>query len=151
MPLKREDPIKTITEGISWLATQCKLRSALHLFDANTIAHEFYCHLLDEIFDLELEVMDRIQANFPAIDLGDAVRKRVFQITADKSGDKVQATLNAYAKHNLQKKYGHLQIIVIGDRQSTYKSVVVPVGVTFSTETDVIGLDELLKIIDKRL
>lgn len=38
--------------------------------------------------------------------LGDADRKRAFQITADKSGDKVQVTLNAYVNHNLQKQYG---------------------------------------------
>ena len=61
---------------------QCELRGLIHLFDTHTISHDFFCRLLNEIYDLKLVVMDRLQANFPAIDLGDETNKRSFQITA---------------------------------------------------------------------
>ena len=65
----------------------------IRLLDGNTISHELFCRLLSEIYDLNLVVLDRIQANFPAIDLGDEANKRSFQVTADKRSDKIQTTL----------------------------------------------------------
>lgn len=148
MALKRQDAVNVITEGISWLASQCRLRGAIHLFDANTIAHEFYCRLLNEVYDLNLVVMDRIHQNFPAIDLGDEVKKRSFQITAEKKGDKIQATIDAYNKHNLADRYGKLQVIVIGDRQGTYDSLKVPATMSFAWADDIIDTGELIKDIE---
>jgi len=147
--LKRQDAINAITEGISWLVSQCKLRGTIHLFDANTVAHAFYCRLLNEVYDLDLVVMDRIQANFPAIDLGDEVNKRSFQVTAEKKGDKIQATLDAYAKHNHSPRFGKLQVIVIGERQTKYDSLKVPPTMSFAWEDDIIDAATLLKHIDR--
>lgn len=148
MVLKRQDALNAITEGISWLTSQCKLRGAIHLFDAHTIAHEFYCRLLNEMYDLNLVVTDRIHQNFPAIDLGDVVKKRSFQITAEKKGEKIQATIDAYNKHNLADRYGKLQVIVIGDRQATYDNLKVPTTMSFVWADDIIDTGELIKHIE---
>jgi hypothetical protein len=148
MALRREDALKVITEGLSWLATQCKMRGGIHLFDANSIAHHFYCRLLNEIYDLRLVVMDRIQPNFPAIDLGDETNKRSFQVTAEKDKAKIQSTLEAYAKHRLAERYGKLQILIIGDRQSSYNNLVNPGSMTFVWQEDVIDTPQLIKHIE---
>lgn len=148
MALKRETSLRIVTEGIAWLATLCDVRGAIHLFDSHTIAHEFYCRLFNEIYDLKLEVMDRIQSNFPAIDLGDQINKRSFQVTAEKNGEKIQTTLDKYIKHGLSDKYGKLQILVIGEKQSSYKSVKVPTDLTFLPEDDIIDTKGLVKIIE---
>ncbi len=148
MALKREDALKIITERISWLATLCEVRGAIHLLDGNTISHEFFCRLLNEVYDLKLLVLDRIQANFPAIDLGDETNKRSFQITADKSSDKVQTTLDMYHKRNLANTYGKMQVIVVGKGQGSYESVKVPAGLSFVPDSDVIDTKGLIKIID---
>ena len=126
MALKRQDALDTITEGIAWLAMQCELRGLIHLFDTHTISHEFFCRLLNEIYDLKLVVMDRIQANFPAIDLGDETNKRSFQITADKSAHKIQSTIDMYVNLSLVDRYGRLQFILVGERQLTYNTLNVP-------------------------
>src|SRR5438874_1954500 len=101
MRLKREDALKTISDGIAWLVSQCKIRGPMHHFDANTVSHQFYCRFLNELHDLNLVVLDRLSPNFPAIDLGDESAKRAFQITADKSSEKIQSTIDTYAKHDL--------------------------------------------------
>jgi len=147
--LRREDALKIITERITWLATLCEVRGAIHLLDGNTISHQFFCRLLNEIYDLKLLVLDRIQANFPAVDLGDETNKRSFQITAEKSSEKVQTTLDMYVKRNLAKTYGKMQVIVIGKRQGSYEGVKVPDGLTFVPDSDIIDTKRLIKIIDE--
>jgi hypothetical protein len=148
MVLTREDALKMITERITWLATLCEVRGAIHLLDGNTISHEFFCRLLNEIYDLNLLVLDRIQANFPAIDLGDETKKRSFQITVDKSSDKIQTTLDMYVNHNLAKIYDKMQVIVIGKKQGSYEGVKVPDGLSFVPDDDIIDTKGLIKFID---
>lgn len=148
MALIREEALKTITDGLSWLAMECKLRGLLHLFDTNTIAHEVFCRLLNEVYDLALVQTDRIKANFPAIDLGDDVNKRCFQITTEKDSTKIQKTLNVFVQHNLPTQYGRLQILIIGEKQGSYKSVKVPAGLTFMPDDDILELRDLLKHLD---
>jgi hypothetical protein len=146
--LKRQDALVTITSGLSWLASQCKLQGAIHLLDTNTVAHDFYRLILNEVYGLNLAVMDRIQPNFPAIDLGDETNKRSFQITAEKKSEKIQATIDAYHKHNLVERYGKLQVIVIGDRQGTYDSLSIPTTMLFVWADDIIGIGDLIKHIE---
>jgi hypothetical protein len=148
MALRREEALKTIIDGLSLLATECKLRGLLHLFDSHTISHELFCRLLNEIFDIELVQTDRIKVNFPAIDLGDAKNKRCFQITTEKDGAKIQKTLDKYAEHRLMDQYGELQILVIGEKQSAYKSVNVPPAIVFNVDDDIIDLRDLLRQIE---
>ncbi len=148
--LERETLLKLIIARISWLATECELRGFLHLFDTNTISHELFCRLLNELYGLQLIQTDRIQQNFPAIDLGDERSKEAFQITTEKDGSKIQKTVDTYLKHGLAERYGHLRILVIGHKQSGYKSVKVPDGVDFAPETDVLDLRDLLLTIEKQ-
>jgi len=42
-----------------------QLRAAIHLFDANTLVHELFRQLLNEIHGLELVATDRIRAKLP--------------------------------------------------------------------------------------
>src|SRR5262249_49136315 len=102
----------------------------------------------NEVFDLALVPTDRIQANYPAIDLGDEVKKRRFQITTEKDGAKVQKTLDTFAQHRLTTQYGRLQILIVGDKQGSYKSVEVPAGLTFDPDADILELKDFLKYLD---
>src|SRR4051794_13459249 len=112
MVLRREEALKIVVDGLSWLAMVCERRGQLHLFDGNTISHEFFRRLLNEIYGLRLAVMDRIHANFPAIDLGDEVTRRAFQVTSDGASPKIQATLDTFVRHELNKRFDKIQIVV---------------------------------------
>ncbi len=147
--LEREQFLKLIVARLSWLANECELRGFLHLFDANTISHELFRRLLNELYGLQLIQTDQIQQNFPAIDLADEGNKQAFQITTEKDGAKVQKTVTAYVKHGLAERFGHLRILVIGRKQSGYKSVEVPHGVDFDPEIDVMDLRDLMLTIEK--
>ncbi len=148
--LEREQLLKLIVARLSWLATECELRGFLHLFDANTISHELFRRLLNELFGLQLIQTDQISQNFPAIDLGDEVNRQAFQVTTEHDGAKVQKTVDTYVKHGLSNRYGHLRIQVIGRKQKSYKTVKVPDGVDFDPEVDVVDLRDLLLAIEKQ-
>ncbi|MDA8746290.1 SMEK domain-containing protein, partial [Rubripirellula amarantea] len=113
-------------------------------------SHELFCRMLNELYDLHLVQTDRIQQNFPAIDLGDEDSKQAFQITTEKAGSKIQKTVDTYLKHGLAERYGHLRILLIGQKQTGYKSVKVPDGVDFDPETDILDLRDLLHAIEKQ-
>jgi len=149
MAFKRQDALCIITEGLSLVATECKLRGVIHLFDAHTVSHEFYRRLLSAVYDLDLVVLDRIDPNFPAIDLGDEKKKRAFQITADKRGDKIQKTLDMFVKHKLAERFEKVQVVVLGERQGSYDSLTVPAGLPFAWEEDILDISGLVREIEK--
>jgi hypothetical protein len=149
MVFKSADYLRTITEGLCWIVQTCELQGLVKLFDNHVQAQRFFCRLLNSAYQLQLQQMDQIQDNYPAIDLGDPVNRVAYQITTEKRGDKVQTTLTKFVEHELQKQYDVLKILVLGDRQATYKSVVVPDQVKFDCDEDIIGVSELLKHLAK--
>jgi len=56
--------------------------------------------------------MDKVRANYPAIDLGDAKRKVAYQITTEKRANKIQSTLDKFIQHKLNETYDTLKILI---------------------------------------
>ena len=105
----REQALKSVIDGLASIDTSCKLRGGAGLLDINRVLQHFFCRFLAEMYGLSLIELDIIQSNFPAIDLGDTNGLRSFQITTDKSGEKMQATLDKYAEKSLYEKFGPLK------------------------------------------
>jgi hypothetical protein len=139
------DHLRTITHGLGLVVHTCELQGHLRLFDDHVLAQRFFCRILNSAYQLQLQQMDQIQDNYPAIDLGDPVNRVAYQITAEKSGEKVQHTLDKFIEHGLEKQYDTLRILVIGKRQTTYKTVTVPLQLGFDCDRDIIGIAELTK------
>lgn len=148
MVFKRGDALRTITHSLGCIVSTCELQGVLKLFDDHVLAQYFFCRVLNSIFSLQLKEMDRIQTNYPAIDLGDQANRIAFQITADRKSDKIQHTLDRFVGHGLHDQYDILRILVLGNRQGTYKSVTVPQALQFDCDRDILGVQELLKHID---
>jgi hypothetical protein len=148
MVFKRGDHLRSITEGLAWIESSCKLQGVLKLFDNHVLAQHFFCRLLNSVYCLQLKPMDQIQANYPAIDLGDSTSRVAYQITTERVAAKVQHTLDKFIEHSLDKRYDDLRILVIGERQATYKSVVVPAPLQFDCDRNITGIRELSKYIE---
>src|SRR5262245_14153945 len=101
MVFTRGDALKTIAQGLAWIATTCELQAQLKLFDDHLLAQPFFRRVLNVAYSLELEMMDRIRPNFPAIDLGDSTNMVAFQITTERGAEKVQHTLDKFVEHGL--------------------------------------------------
>jgi hypothetical protein len=145
MVLKRVEALGAISDGLAWIKVACEQRGWLKLFDEHVVAQHFFCRFLNAAFNLCLVEMDKIQANYPAIDLGDSTNRIAYQITSERRSDKVQHTLDKFVEHGLDKRYDALRILIIGDRQATYNSVVVPPSLQFDCDRDIMGIEELVK------
>jgi hypothetical protein len=144
----RGDYLRTIADGLGRVGRTCELQGILKLFDDHVLAEQFFCRLLNSAYQLQLEHMEQIQANHPAFDLGDAQKRVAYQITTDKRGEKVQLTLDKFVEKGFEKQYDRLCILIIGNRQTTYKSVTVPPQLRFDCDVDIIGIPELTRYID---
>ncbi len=149
MVFKREVALKAVVDSLALVEKSCELRGLLHLFDAHVLSHHFFCRLLNELYTLKLEVMDRIQDNYPAIDLGDTENRTAFQVTTEKTSAKVQHTLEVFARQGLQAKFSKLRVLVIGKRQERYTALLVPQGVTFDPDEDIVDIRGLVKCIER--
>jgi len=145
MVFTRADALGAIADGLAWIKASCEQRGWLKLFDNHMVSQHFFCRFLNAAFNLRLVEMDQIQANYPAIDLGDSTNRIAYQITSERRGDKVQHTLDKFVEHGLDKQYDTLRILIIGDRQSTYNTVTVPASLQFDCDRDIMGIEELVK------
>src|SRR5262249_21755746 len=103
MVFKSGDSLRTITEALGWIMQTCRLQGMIKLFDNHVQAQRFFCRFLNSAYSLQLQQMDHIQTNYPAIDLGDAKNKVAYQITTDKGSDKIQHTLDKFVTHGLSR------------------------------------------------
>jgi len=142
---KRSDSLAAIADGLALIKLSCEQRGWLKLFDNNVVAQHFFCRFLNTAFGLRLVEMDQTQANYPAIDLGDPTNRVAYQVTTERRSDKVQHTLDKFVAHGLEKQYDTLRILIIGDRQATYKPVFVPAQLPFDCDRDIIGIEELVR------
>jgi hypothetical protein len=142
---RHEQAIRAIAEALATIESACKLRGRAGLLDLHRSLQRFFCQFLSVAYGLNLIELDNIQSNFPAIDLGDREGRRCFQITSNKSKVKIERTLRKYFAKRLYEQYGAIAILVMGERQRTYKSLLVPVAIQFDPDTDILGLPELIK------
>lgn len=104
-------------------AHEVKVANAMGLFDINTIAEDFLIPVFKIAFDCpDLCNQNRIQMNFPAVDLGCKSSRTSIQITSDSSSSKVFETLKKFESHNLGSDFDRLYVYVITERQKSYTS-----------------------------
>ncbi|HEY7312109.1 MAG TPA: SMEK domain-containing protein [Gemmataceae bacterium] len=149
MAFQRTEYLGVITDSLAYIASVCELRGVIKLFDDHIVAEHFFRRVLNCAYDLQLQNMEEIRSNHPAIDLGDSTKRIAYQITADHSNDKVKHTLDTFVKHEQHKLYDSLRILIIGERKPTYRAVTIPPELTFNTDRDILGTKELLQDIAK--
>lgn len=139
MVLKKEFTLKKVIDGLSLLRVACEARAKLGLTDLQVVAEAFFCPLLNEVFELKLRTL---KTGHPAIDLGDPIAGVGFQITTDNRKQKIQDTLDVYARKGLFATYPSLKVLIIGNRRSTY-TLRIPKSVAFDAYKDVLDLHTL--------
>lgn len=117
--LTRGHLIGQIVDDLAGIAAQAKQRARLHLFDIHTYVEDFVKEVLNRALALNLTNLNRDQSNNPGLDLGDAASGWAFQVTGDKSGAKVKATLEKISEEQ-RKTYPNIRMLVIGEKQGSY-------------------------------
>lgn len=134
----------TLCQG---LESKVRINNSSGLTDINTLSENFFCHLLNKFFDLNLVNINLEKLNFPAIDLEDSTKRRSFQITSDSSKSKIVKTLKRFDDHDLCKSYDTLDIVVIViNKKKIKEKLSLTCGVAFDKDKNVMDLSGLNKI-----
>lgn len=121
--MTRQELLQRSSTLLGRFAHEVKVANAMGLFDINTVAEDFLIPIFAITFNCpDLCNQNRIQMNFPAVDLGCKTSRTSIQITSDSSSSKVVETLEKFQSHGLGSDFDSLYVYVITERQGSYTS-----------------------------
>ncbi len=113
--MQSEKYIKNIICMLSQLQTYIEMNNVAGLLDINMIAEDFVCGLLNLMYGYHLENLNHQVRNAPAVDLADKDRRVFIQVTAKKTADKVQGTIDKFIECKAYNQYDTLIIFLLTD------------------------------------
>ena len=113
MSMNRKADLTRITEILSYIKSQVEISTPSNLTDTNIYAENFYRDFLNFVFDYNLENINNLEPNTPAIDLGDELSKVAIQITSTSDLSKIRKTVDKFNEMNLHERYDRLIILNI--------------------------------------
>ncbi|HGS4452810.1 TPA: SMEK domain-containing protein [Vibrio cholerae] len=123
--MNQQELLTRINALLGRFAYEVKVSNATGLFDINILAEDFLVPILSVVFECpELKNQNRVQMNFPAVDLGCDKSRISIQVTSDPSAQKICKTLRKFREHELHSLFDTLYIYVISEKQQTYRSSV---------------------------
>lgn len=144
--MERQNLINEIISYFSRLESLIKIHNSNGLTDINGLSEDFFCQLLNLIFDYKLINLNIISFNFPAIDLGDTGSRVSFQVTSEKSRSKINATIKKFNDHELFRKFDSLKfMLVVSKKPNSRAKFVSPENIDFDEKSDIYDLSDLIK------
>jgi len=96
---KEQKYIEDITTSLSFIIANIERFNNLNLYDLNIHSEDFFCKLLNIIYDLNLKNLNLKDKNTPSIDLGDNDKKICYQITSTNDSTKIKETIIKFEKY----------------------------------------------------
>jgi len=143
--MNRLDYFNFIESKLSELATRIEVRGGLNLLDLHLHSEDFYQHLVNLIFNWELENVNTRRHNMPGIDLKDTTNKIVVQVSSTATQVKVESALSKLSGYE---DYSFKFISISKDAKDLRtKSFANPHNVKFVPSYDILDIKSLLAII----
>jgi hypothetical protein len=118
-----EEESNRVLDLMTFWVSKIKAKNYQDLYDINRLSEDLALKLLNEIYNLNLENLNREKRNYPGIDLGDKTNKIAYQITSRDDPQKIKKSIEAFDKsfawHQNAKTYileltnSYYQIIII--------------------------------------
>ena len=144
-----DEQMERITDALSILTTNVKLHNSRGRTDINKEAEDFYCGLLNIVLSKNLENLNLLEMDFPAIDLADKEGRLCVQVSSTEERNKVDRTLEKFFAKELDKQFDRLIVLVIGKKPRYQSGFTTQRGFDFDHERDVWDLPQLLLEIEK--
>lgn len=151
--MTRQELLQRSSSLLGRFAHEVKVANAMGLFDINTVAEDFLIPIFAITFNSpNLRNQNRIQMNFPSVDLGCPTSRTSIQITSDPSSSKICKTLEKFESHNLSNDFDSLYVYVITEKQNSYssnklKEAVSNLSIEFDSSTDILDYHDLAKML----
>jgi energy-coupling factor transporter ATP-binding protein EcfA2 len=113
--------LQRIAQLLARFSEQVKILNSNGEFNINIHAENVLIHILNELFNCDLENVNYTEKNnYPAIDLRDSKKRLSFQITSTKNINKVKHTLQKFLVNDLYKHYDEVYVFILTEKQSSY-------------------------------
>ncbi len=113
---KRPEIICDIQTFLGIIQHKVSFHNDIGKTDLNTDCEDFFCKLLNLVYKLNLENLNKLKVNFPAIDLGDDNARICLQVTSRDDIIKIRETLDAFERNKLYNEYDKINILILGDK-----------------------------------
>lgn len=139
-----------ICKLMSRFVTEVNISNKMGMTDINQISEDVLIPLFSEIYGhSDLKNLNISEGpNFPAIDLGDEKRRIAYQITAESDSQKIKETLTKFVTHKLYKRFDHLIVYILTEKQKTYQgrgfNEIINGKFCFDKETDIRDYQDLV-------
>lgn len=118
-------------------------------FDDNKHAEDFFCQLLNIAYDWSLINVNKINLNYPAIDLGDQVNRVCVQVTVENDSPKIKKTISLFGEKGLSANYDRLIFLLINKKREYRTDFNRGSSVAFDNSLDIVDIDDLLQHIEQ--
>lgn len=143
--MERQNLINDVTSYFARLEASVKLNNSNGLTDINSYSEDFFCNILNKIFDLNLINLNTVKTNFPSVDLGDVDRQISIQVTSENTNKKIKETIKKFDEHALSSKFKTLRFVLISSKKPSSKSKITgPKDVSFDFSKDILCLADLI-------
>lgn len=148
--MNRDSYLNSVAQYLGRLVHEIRALNAVGRFDVNSVAEDFLIPVLKLVFDCpDLQNMNKVLANYPAVDLGCATTRFSFQVTTDGSSSKVEKTLEKFHEHGLGKTFDRLYVLALTGKQASYKAkslqqAIAAVPIAFDPTENVIDWRDIL-------
>lgn len=148
--MNRDDHLNNIAKYVGRLEHEIRALNAVGRFDINSVAEDFLIPVLKLVFDCpDLRNMNKVRANFPAVDLGCTRSRIAFQLTTDGSSGKVEKTLEKFQQHRLENTFDHLYVVALTEKQSSYTAkrlelAIAALAITFDPAQHIVDWRDML-------
>ena len=156
----RGEQVRKISTYLNWFYGDAHARGAQNMHDFALDAEEIFRVVLSVVLDCELKNLNKIQPNYPAVDLGDFQKGIGVQVTVQTTTDKIERTLDKFFDKNKDQDFPNrlLFMIVVTEKRYNkdfklprdYPDVKKnPDAKPFSKDNDIWDIARLVKEIEK--
>lgn len=120
--LERTQKNDQLTFALTILSVQITNKGKQGMLDDNRVIEIILPKLLNDLYGYQLKDLNAVKYNHPAIDLGDPILGKAFQITSDGSKAKMVETIEMLEKHKLNDTYTDITFLIISNSpKQTYQ------------------------------
>ena len=120
------------------------LDNELGLTDINKDAEDFCCGLLNILLDADLQNLNLLQMDFPAVDLADGSKGLCVQVTSTAGSEKITHTLDRFFAHSLEAQYSRVIVLILGKKKKYRTEFPRKEGFCFDPARDIWDIPKLL-------
>lgn len=145
--MNRQPLFNICKENLTYLAYRIDVNGRLNLLDEHIHSENFYLHLLNLIFDYELENINTYQQNIGGIDLADNKNRIVVQVSATDTKQKIESTLDKIPPEYHGYYFKFIPIVADAShlKSKTYSN---PHNMLFQPAGDIFDISHLLRVIE---